>query len=397
MTLGDRIAQKRKAAGLSQEDLGAIVGVSRQTIYKWESNQAVPELDKLIQLSQVFDISLGWLVNEELADNGSGKDMDALYEKTAAEINTSIENLRHKSLGDNRRNLIIITCLLLLIGIFGGIRLISLEKKYQDLQQTVANFQSEGRKEMEQVIAEGRQQIGEIVKDAQETLNEYATLLASKTVTVTDVDLSRNAMTFDINVCPKNYHEGMRAVFHLMNNEAHSEYEGEFLTDKSFSCTIETEISDFIELRVEFITGDTSEIALLEKFQDLYALSFGNYNKMPMEASRRNEDSEYYLSTYTYVNTSTGVSNDFAMSTRKYDFTEPKIVSVEEYLYCDESIMKKYENSYVDEYKGSYTYQFTRGDVMIDVDKHSYRETVIITDEFGRKYEFSSTELIIEE
>lgn len=45
MTIGQRIAQRRKALGLSQEQLGAQLGVSRQAIYKWESDAALPEIE----------------------------------------------------------------------------------------------------------------------------------------------------------------------------------------------------------------------------------------------------------------------------------------------------------------------------------------------------------------
>lgn len=47
MTLGERISIKRKEIGLSQEKLGELFDVSRQTVYKWEADMAVPELDKL--------------------------------------------------------------------------------------------------------------------------------------------------------------------------------------------------------------------------------------------------------------------------------------------------------------------------------------------------------------
>ena len=48
MTIGQRVAQKRRELGLSQEALGDQLGVSRQSIYKWESDSALPEIDKLI-------------------------------------------------------------------------------------------------------------------------------------------------------------------------------------------------------------------------------------------------------------------------------------------------------------------------------------------------------------
>ena len=48
MTIGQRIAQKRKELGLSQEELAGRVGVSRQAVSRWEMDGAVPEVDKLI-------------------------------------------------------------------------------------------------------------------------------------------------------------------------------------------------------------------------------------------------------------------------------------------------------------------------------------------------------------
>ena len=59
MTIGQRIAQRRKALGLSQEQLGAQLGVSRQAIYKWESDAALPEIEKLVTLSRRFSVSVG--------------------------------------------------------------------------------------------------------------------------------------------------------------------------------------------------------------------------------------------------------------------------------------------------------------------------------------------------
>ena len=65
MTVGQRIAQKRKELALSQEALGEQLGVSRQAIYKWESDATLPEIEKLITLSRIFSVSVGWLLGEE--------------------------------------------------------------------------------------------------------------------------------------------------------------------------------------------------------------------------------------------------------------------------------------------------------------------------------------------
>lgn len=65
MTIGQRIAEERKKLGLSQEALGEKLGVSRQAISKWESDTSVPEIDKLIVLSKLFSVSVGWLLGVE--------------------------------------------------------------------------------------------------------------------------------------------------------------------------------------------------------------------------------------------------------------------------------------------------------------------------------------------
>ncbi len=64
MTLGSRIAALRAAKGLSQEELAQLMEVSRQSVSKWETDASVPELDKLLRLSEVFGVSLDSLVKD---------------------------------------------------------------------------------------------------------------------------------------------------------------------------------------------------------------------------------------------------------------------------------------------------------------------------------------------
>ena len=67
MELSERILTLRKQKGLSQSELADLIGVSRQAVSKWESGQALPDLDKIIVLSDIFDISIDQLIkgNEE--------------------------------------------------------------------------------------------------------------------------------------------------------------------------------------------------------------------------------------------------------------------------------------------------------------------------------------------
>ena len=62
MNLSDRIQELRKTKGLSQEELADRVGVSRQAVSKWESEQSTPELDKVVTLSEIFDVTTDYLL-----------------------------------------------------------------------------------------------------------------------------------------------------------------------------------------------------------------------------------------------------------------------------------------------------------------------------------------------
>lgn len=65
MQLADNILQLRKALGLSQEQLAEQIGVSRQSISKWETGQSAPELEKLVALSKVFGVSTDTLLGND--------------------------------------------------------------------------------------------------------------------------------------------------------------------------------------------------------------------------------------------------------------------------------------------------------------------------------------------
>ena len=62
MSLGTNISRLRAEHHLSQGDLAEALAVSRQSVSKWETDSSVPDLDKLVKLSQVFDVTLDEMV-----------------------------------------------------------------------------------------------------------------------------------------------------------------------------------------------------------------------------------------------------------------------------------------------------------------------------------------------
>ena len=66
MILADKIIENRKKNGWSQEELAEKLGVSRQSVSKWESAQAVPDMKKILQMSEVFGVSTDYLLRDEI-------------------------------------------------------------------------------------------------------------------------------------------------------------------------------------------------------------------------------------------------------------------------------------------------------------------------------------------
>ena len=71
MTLGEKISELRNSKNMSQSDLAEKLDVSRQSVSKWETNASIPELDKLIQLSDLFEITLDELVLHKKPEIGN--------------------------------------------------------------------------------------------------------------------------------------------------------------------------------------------------------------------------------------------------------------------------------------------------------------------------------------
>lgn len=70
MKLGKKIYKLRKEKGLSQEALAELVGTTRQAVSKWENDQGYPETEKLLMLSNVFEVSVDFLLKDDKSDTG---------------------------------------------------------------------------------------------------------------------------------------------------------------------------------------------------------------------------------------------------------------------------------------------------------------------------------------
>lgn len=62
MNLGEQLKKLRESKGFSQEDVAKKIGVTRQAVYKWENDKSYPDIDNLILLSEMYNVTLDELI-----------------------------------------------------------------------------------------------------------------------------------------------------------------------------------------------------------------------------------------------------------------------------------------------------------------------------------------------
>lgn len=87
MSLGNSLFQARKNCGLSQEDVAEKLGVSRQTISKWETDETVPDIRQSKKMSALYKISLDELIDFDI----DVKEIQEVIDKSSKEVEEKID------------------------------------------------------------------------------------------------------------------------------------------------------------------------------------------------------------------------------------------------------------------------------------------------------------------
>ena len=114
MILADKIIELRKRNGWSQEDLAEKLDVSRQSISKWEGAQSIPDMNRILAMSQIFGVSTDVLLKDEL-DLG-GAPVSGLQPDENSAVSVSMEEaaafLDHRNMASGRVALGVMLCIL---------------------------------------------------------------------------------------------------------------------------------------------------------------------------------------------------------------------------------------------------------------------------------------------
>ena len=87
MSLGNRLFHARKKQGLSQEDVAGKLGVSRQTISKWETDETLPDIRQAKQMARLYNLSLDELIEFDV----DLQEIQEVIERTSAELEEKID------------------------------------------------------------------------------------------------------------------------------------------------------------------------------------------------------------------------------------------------------------------------------------------------------------------
>ena len=102
MKFNEKLLKLRKEKGLSQEELGMEMQVSRQTVSKWEAGQSYPDFTRLVMLSDFFNMTLDELVKDidvqEVSENSlTNEKIDSIY-RVSQEVDSIFQNKRMKDI-----------------------------------------------------------------------------------------------------------------------------------------------------------------------------------------------------------------------------------------------------------------------------------------------------------
>lgn len=229
MDLGDRIQMLRKQQGLSQEELADRLGLSRQAIGKWESGNATPNIDNLLELSDIFHTTADYLLTGQEPPVPAS---DCPQQSGQADTPEAVQVLQETARPILSRKtfwiggiffLLILAALLCLVG-FYAYQVNQLKAQVLSLQSSVANLDSQLQSSLSgfQSNIEG-------------TLEQQSSLLSDYNCTYGDYDQATGMLSLHLTATPKTLTENTRLFFAVSPAPASLDTLEEAITVEAFA------------------------------------------------------------------------------------------------------------------------------------------------------------------
>lgn len=401
MTVGQRIAQKRKELGLSQEGLGEKLGVSRQAIYKWESDAALPEIEKLVNLSREFGVSVGWLLGEEdgaperpeltaeqlrMVEEIVGRYLDArppehtVTLREAAGPEEGGGEPPPDPEGESRTGRlgvrwlkrwglawVALAALTVVAMVFFNLfdRLNSVRQDYQILQNSVSNIREDVNR-----------QINGIAGRVEDVLQSQNALTAEQSARVAETDCRANTVTIETRAVPRTYVEGMTAEFTAVSGGESFTAPGKLGENHAFTARVTVPLTDEITVSAAFLNGDQRQTQVLEQFDGLYSGSFARVELSGgIDRATKAQGAPAWTATIQTVEVS--CSDAYG--------NPPKLAGLRVGLFRDQKLMEWLAEENRNDDVGWRAFRLEEETVELEVG-HTYCIAAVVADEVGREW-----------
>ena len=230
MNFNEKLTNLRKQKGLSQEELGYELNVTRQTISKWELGQTTPEMDKLVQMSKIFGVSLDELTSESEI------------------INNETQKIEDGPINEKPKNNSTLKVILLIVAIFiiGGAIIAII---YGTIFSKIFNFGKDTLDKTSETVKEGAETFIDLYNQEKEQIEEKHNEMSEKIESMV-----KNA---EEDMQEEKYNEMKESILDMVDKtEKQSE------NDKSINQKVEQnkeEINERIESSKEQMTSEQKE------------------------------------------------------------------------------------------------------------------------------------------
>lgn len=112
MILADKIIELRKKNGWSQEELAEKLDVSRQSVSKWESAQAIPDMNRILKLSDIFGVSTDYLLKDDMDQSDTQENVEDFIKARKVTMEEAVSFLDYKAKASGRIAIGVLMCIL---------------------------------------------------------------------------------------------------------------------------------------------------------------------------------------------------------------------------------------------------------------------------------------------
>lgn len=271
MSIGSRIAEIRKNSRLSQEVFGASLDVSRQAISKWESDQSLPDVEKLISIGRIYGVSIGWILGmeEEKAPTGElteeqmcmVKEIVRQYIEALPKPGAGADHDHEKKRSWLQRRLPLLSALLIIALILWCGQISGRLRDMRSQQNNLLNDINGIRYSVDN-------QISGIANRVEDILKAQNSLLADYSAEVSSTDLRAGTISFSVSAVPKTYIPGMNVEFVADDGAQPFTVVGSERAGHTFSASVTCGLTDGISLSAVLQEDGKAQTQLLDTYQN---------------------------------------------------------------------------------------------------------------------------------